>query len=195
VQLDDDLANRLDQLASEWGTSRSELLSVGAIAVLEAADLIRPTMNFEVLIDVAFRESGQHSCSLLGIARLVTDADQVALPDRLYFQVCLESIHRFGDLLLFRPPKQPASQAFMMLQSASNHGLAKYIVAGNQGGFRIQLLFGYFVVAGLRGRRALFRRYHGIDALMLYQNAGFGAIVWRRQYRGEQCAQQHSAEA
>jgi hypothetical protein len=50
VQLDDDLANRLDQLASEWGTSRSELLSVGAIAVLEAADLIRPTMNFEVLI-------------------------------------------------------------------------------------------------------------------------------------------------
>jgi metal-responsive CopG/Arc/MetJ family transcriptional regulator len=41
VQLDDDLANRLDQLASKWGTSRSELLSVGAIVVLDATDLIR----------------------------------------------------------------------------------------------------------------------------------------------------------
>jgi len=41
VQLDDDLVDRLDQLASESGTSTSELLSVGAIAVLDAADLIR----------------------------------------------------------------------------------------------------------------------------------------------------------
>ena len=41
VQLDDDLVSRLDHLASERGTSRSELLRNGAIAVLEAADLRR----------------------------------------------------------------------------------------------------------------------------------------------------------
>lgn len=39
VQLDDDLVTRLDQLASERGTSRSELLRRGAVAVLDAADL------------------------------------------------------------------------------------------------------------------------------------------------------------
>jgi len=41
VQLDDDLVSRLDHLASERGTSRSELLRNGAIAVLDAADLHR----------------------------------------------------------------------------------------------------------------------------------------------------------
>ena len=41
VQLDDDLVTRLDHLASERGTSRSELLRNGAIAVLDAADLRR----------------------------------------------------------------------------------------------------------------------------------------------------------
>jgi hypothetical protein len=41
VQLDDELVTRLDHLASERGTSRSELLRRGAIAVLEAADLRR----------------------------------------------------------------------------------------------------------------------------------------------------------
>jgi len=41
VQLDDDLVSRLDHLASERGTSRSELLRKGAIAVLDAADLRR----------------------------------------------------------------------------------------------------------------------------------------------------------
>jgi metal-responsive CopG/Arc/MetJ family transcriptional regulator len=39
VQLDDDLVARLDNLASEWGTSRSELLRRGAVAVLEADEL------------------------------------------------------------------------------------------------------------------------------------------------------------
>jgi metal-responsive CopG/Arc/MetJ family transcriptional regulator len=39
VQLDDDLVVRLDRLAFERGTNRSELLRRGAIAVLEAADL------------------------------------------------------------------------------------------------------------------------------------------------------------
>jgi hypothetical protein len=41
VQLDDDLVSRLDHLASERWTSRSERLRRGAIAVLDAADLRR----------------------------------------------------------------------------------------------------------------------------------------------------------
>lgn len=39
VQLDDELVSRLDKLASDQGTSRSELLRRGAMAVLEAADI------------------------------------------------------------------------------------------------------------------------------------------------------------
>ena len=39
VQLDDDLVQRLDELASRWSVSRSELLRRGARAVLQAADL------------------------------------------------------------------------------------------------------------------------------------------------------------
>jgi hypothetical protein len=39
VQLDDDLVERLDRLAEQEGTSRSELLRRGAAAVLDAADL------------------------------------------------------------------------------------------------------------------------------------------------------------
>ena len=41
VQLDDDLVTRLDLLASERGTNRSELLRRGALAVLDAADMRR----------------------------------------------------------------------------------------------------------------------------------------------------------
>jgi metal-responsive CopG/Arc/MetJ family transcriptional regulator len=39
VQLDDDLVGRLDELAERAGTSRSELLRCGALAVLQAAEL------------------------------------------------------------------------------------------------------------------------------------------------------------
>ena len=39
VQLDDDLVARLDRLAAERGTNRSELLRRGAIAVLDAEEL------------------------------------------------------------------------------------------------------------------------------------------------------------
>lgn len=39
VQLDDQLVQRLDELAAEQGTSRSELLRRGALAVLTAAEL------------------------------------------------------------------------------------------------------------------------------------------------------------
>lgn len=38
VQLDDDLVERLDRLAEQQGTNRSDLLRRGAAAVLEAAD-------------------------------------------------------------------------------------------------------------------------------------------------------------
>jgi metal-responsive CopG/Arc/MetJ family transcriptional regulator len=38
VQLDDELVERLDQLAEQQGTNRSELLRRGAAAVLEAAE-------------------------------------------------------------------------------------------------------------------------------------------------------------
>jgi metal-responsive CopG/Arc/MetJ family transcriptional regulator len=39
VQLDDDLVARLDRLATDRGTNRSELLRRGALAVLEAESL------------------------------------------------------------------------------------------------------------------------------------------------------------
>ena len=39
VQLDDDLVERLDALAADLGTNRSELVRRGAQAVLEAEDL------------------------------------------------------------------------------------------------------------------------------------------------------------
>jgi hypothetical protein len=39
VQLDDDLVDRLDRLAEQQGTNRSDLLRRGAAAVLEAAEL------------------------------------------------------------------------------------------------------------------------------------------------------------
>jgi len=41
VQLDDDLVSRLDHLAKERGTSRSELLRLGAVAVLDAEETRR----------------------------------------------------------------------------------------------------------------------------------------------------------
>ena len=39
VQMDDDLVERLDSLAAELGTSRSELVRRGAQAVLDAEEL------------------------------------------------------------------------------------------------------------------------------------------------------------
>ena len=47
VQLDDDLVTRLDLLASERGTNRSELLRRGAIAVLDAADMHRADVELQ----------------------------------------------------------------------------------------------------------------------------------------------------
>ncbi len=45
VQLDDGLVERLDKLASETGTNRSELLRRGAQAVLDAEDLAMADRN------------------------------------------------------------------------------------------------------------------------------------------------------
>ncbi len=53
VQLDDQLVDQLDALASKAGTSRSELLRRGAVAVLEAADLAEADQQ---LIDAYHRQ-------------------------------------------------------------------------------------------------------------------------------------------
>jgi len=55
VQLDDDLVTRLDLLASERGTNRSELLRRGAIAVLDAADM----RHADVELQAAYRRIPQ----------------------------------------------------------------------------------------------------------------------------------------
>jgi len=47
VQLDDDLVTRLDRLAAERGTSRSELLRRGAVAVLDAEELRRADVELQ----------------------------------------------------------------------------------------------------------------------------------------------------
>jgi metal-responsive CopG/Arc/MetJ family transcriptional regulator len=47
VQLDDELVSRLDELAAAQGTSRSELLRRGALAVLEAADTERADQELQ----------------------------------------------------------------------------------------------------------------------------------------------------
>lgn len=66
LQLNDDLVNRLDELASKWGTTRSELLSVGAISVLDAADQIRSDDELRV----AYRRIPQDSDVIQLAARL-----------------------------------------------------------------------------------------------------------------------------
>jgi metal-responsive CopG/Arc/MetJ family transcriptional regulator len=45
VQLDDDLVDRLDQLAKTIGTNRSELLRRGAQAVIDAEDTFAADRN------------------------------------------------------------------------------------------------------------------------------------------------------
>ena len=65
VQLDDDLVARLDRLAAQRGTNRSELLRRGAVAVLDAEELrqadeqlqlsYRFTPQDPVIVEVAAR--------------------------------------------------------------------------------------------------------------------------------------------
>ena len=48
VQLDDELVDRLDSLAAELGTSRSELLRRGAQAVLDAEQLAAADRTLQI---------------------------------------------------------------------------------------------------------------------------------------------------
>jgi hypothetical protein len=69
VQLDDQLVDRLDALARKAGTSRSELLRRGAVAVLEAADLAEADRE---LVD-AYRRQPQDPAIVKAAARLAAE--------------------------------------------------------------------------------------------------------------------------
>jgi metal-responsive CopG/Arc/MetJ family transcriptional regulator len=66
VQLDDELVRRLDSLATKAGTSRSELLRRGALAVLEAAELAEADQQ---LVE-AYRRQPQDPSIVAAAARL-----------------------------------------------------------------------------------------------------------------------------
>jgi predicted transcriptional regulator len=69
VQLDDDLVRRLDHLAAERGTSRSELLRRGAVAVLDAEELRRA----DVELQAAYRWTPQDPVVVEVAARLASE--------------------------------------------------------------------------------------------------------------------------
>jgi len=66
VQLDDDLVARLDRLAADRGTNRSELLRRGALAVLEAEDLRQADDELQA----AYRQTPQDPALVESAARL-----------------------------------------------------------------------------------------------------------------------------
>ena len=66
VQLDDDLVSRLDHLAAEKKTNRSELLRRGALAVLDAEDL----RQADVQLQEAYRRTPQDPELMRSAARL-----------------------------------------------------------------------------------------------------------------------------
>lgn len=68
VQLDDGLIERLDQLAHEQGTSRSELLRRGAAAVLQAAD----DVEADRALQEAYRRVPQDPIIVSAAARLAS---------------------------------------------------------------------------------------------------------------------------
>jgi metal-responsive CopG/Arc/MetJ family transcriptional regulator len=69
VQLDDDLVARLDRVASERGTNRSELLRRGAMAVLEADEL----RGADLELQAAYRRIPQDPDLVQAAARLAAD--------------------------------------------------------------------------------------------------------------------------
>jgi metal-responsive CopG/Arc/MetJ family transcriptional regulator len=73
VQLDDELVARLDRLADEQGTNRSELLRRGAAAVLEAAELAASDRQLQE----AYRRVPQDPMVVASAARL----SALAAPD------------------------------------------------------------------------------------------------------------------
>jgi metal-responsive CopG/Arc/MetJ family transcriptional regulator len=70
VQLDDDLVRRLDTLAARLGTSRSDLIRRGAVAVLEATELVEADRR---LVE-AYRRQPQDPAVVEAAARLASDA-------------------------------------------------------------------------------------------------------------------------
>ena len=66
VQLDDDLVERLDAVANEQGTNRSELLRRGAAAVLEATELAKADQELQA----AYRRIPQDPALVESAARL-----------------------------------------------------------------------------------------------------------------------------
>lgn len=66
VQLDDDLVERLDRLAAQQGTNRSDLLRRGATAVLEAAD----EAQADLALKEAYRRQPQDPAIVASAARL-----------------------------------------------------------------------------------------------------------------------------
>jgi metal-responsive CopG/Arc/MetJ family transcriptional regulator len=69
VQLDDDLVERLDRLATSRGTNRSELLRRGALAVLEADDL----RQADLALQDAYRRVPQDPELIEAAARLAAE--------------------------------------------------------------------------------------------------------------------------
>jgi metal-responsive CopG/Arc/MetJ family transcriptional regulator len=69
VQLDDDLVERLDQLAEAQGTNRSELLRRGAAAVLEAAAVASADRDLQA----AYRRVPQDPVLVASAARLAAE--------------------------------------------------------------------------------------------------------------------------
>ena len=66
VQLDDELVDRLDHLARSQRTNRSELLRRGAIAVLEAAEVVQADNDLRA----AYRRTPQEPAIVEAAARL-----------------------------------------------------------------------------------------------------------------------------
>jgi len=66
VQLDDELVRRLDRLAADQGTNRSELLRRGASAVLEAAEQTEADQRLQA----AYRRVPQDPVVVASAARL-----------------------------------------------------------------------------------------------------------------------------
>jgi metal-responsive CopG/Arc/MetJ family transcriptional regulator len=66
VQLDDELVQKLDSLAEDQGTNRSELIRRGASAVLDAAELSEADRNLRA----AYRRVPQDPAIVASAARL-----------------------------------------------------------------------------------------------------------------------------
>lgn len=68
VQLDDELVDRLDKLAQQQGTNRSELLRRGAAAVLEAAE----RAEWDMELQQAYRRVPQDPAIVAAAAHLAS---------------------------------------------------------------------------------------------------------------------------